>query len=98
MGDGALAGLRVLEAGPGVAIGYAGKLLADQGADVVRRIGHDPWRHWSAATPDQPLDGDGPLHSFLHAGKDDRDVPDAWADVVLADAAWAGAARDDATV
>jgi crotonobetainyl-CoA:carnitine CoA-transferase CaiB-like acyl-CoA transferase len=35
-GDGALAGLRVVECGDGVAAAYAGKLFADLGADVVK--------------------------------------------------------------
>ena len=57
----ALDGLRVLEASEGVAGAYAGKLLRDQGADVVkleRSDGGDPLRRWSAATPDTPIDGD----------------------------------------
>jgi len=36
VGDGALAGLRVVECGDGVAAAYAGKLLADLGADVIK--------------------------------------------------------------
>ena len=57
-----LTGVRVLEAGGGIAVGYAGKLLADQGAEVVRRVDDDP------VGP--------PLAGFLHAGKRDHAVDD----------------------
>ena len=33
---GPLAGLRVLEIGDFISVGYAGKLLADLGADVIK--------------------------------------------------------------
>jgi crotonobetainyl-CoA:carnitine CoA-transferase CaiB-like acyl-CoA transferase len=84
--------LRVAEIGEGVAIGYAAKLLVDQGARVVKveRPGGDPLRHWNAADPDGPPPDPGALFAFLAAGK--RSVTAtaasvervlAWADVVL---------------
>jgi crotonobetainyl-CoA:carnitine CoA-transferase CaiB-like acyl-CoA transferase len=92
----ALDGLRVLELSGGIAVAYAGKLLRDQGADVVKvePPDGDALRRWSAASPDTPLDGTGALFAFLHAGKasvtpsvQDRDNPlwwtERWADVVL---------------
>ena len=84
---GALDGVRVIEATEGIAGGYAGKLLADQGAQVVKveRPGGDPLRRWSAARPDEPVDGTGALFQFLTAGKQVVDRADpADADVLLA--------------
>src|SRR4029079_8035443 len=92
----ALAGLHVLEGSSGIATAYAGKLLRDQGAEVVKlepREGHT-LRHWSAASPDAPVAGTGALAAFLDAGKasvtvttqGERDVfwwGRHWADVVL---------------
>jgi crotonobetainyl-CoA:carnitine CoA-transferase CaiB-like acyl-CoA transferase len=101
----ALDGLRVLEPSSGVASAYAGKLLRDQGAEVVKLepASGDPLRRWSAATPDTSLDGTGALFAFLHAGKasvvvEDDGARDAswwsqcWADVVISERA----ARTDA--
>ena len=71
----ALDGLRVLELAEGIAGAYAGKLLRDQGAEVVkveRADGDDPLRRWSAATPDAPVDGTGALFAFLNGGKRER--------------------------
>ena len=85
----ALEGLRVLELAEGIAGAYAGKLLRDQGAAVVKVEGvdGDPLRRWSAATPDTPVDGTGALFAFLHGGKQSvTDVDDElvrWADVVI---------------
>ncbi len=92
----ALDGLRVLEASEGVAGAYAGKLLRDQGADVVkleRSEGGDPLRRWSAATPDTPTGQTGALFAFLNGGKASMtgtgatraDELMAWADVILGD-------------
>jgi crotonobetainyl-CoA:carnitine CoA-transferase CaiB-like acyl-CoA transferase len=96
----ALDGLRVLELQGGVACAYAGKLLRDQGAEVVKfePPDGDPLRRWSAASPDAPLDGTGALFAFLHAGKasvtpplhgerNARWWPEQWADVVLTERA-----------
>jgi crotonobetainyl-CoA:carnitine CoA-transferase CaiB-like acyl-CoA transferase len=94
----ALDGLRVLEASEGVAGAYAGKLLRDQGADVVkleRSEGGDPLRRWSAATPDTPTAQTGALFAFLNGGKASMtgtgatraDELMAWADVILGDGA-----------
>ena len=66
----ALEGLRVLEATDGIAGGYAGKLLRDQGAHVVKLDVDTRLQHWSAATPDVPVEGTGALGAFLDAGKD----------------------------
>ncbi|MDQ1432698.1 MAG: hypothetical protein QOF40_3300 [Actinomycetota bacterium] len=76
----ALHGVRVLEVAEGIAGAYAGKLLRDQGADVVkleRSDGGDPLRRWSAASPDRPLgrsgteptEETGALFAFLNGGK-----------------------------
>ena len=71
MGDGrALGDLRVIELSTGIAGGYATKLFADAGADVVKvePPGGDPLRRWSASgTP--PGDADGALFRFLAASK-----------------------------
>jgi crotonobetainyl-CoA:carnitine CoA-transferase CaiB-like acyl-CoA transferase len=92
----ALDGLRVLELSGGIACGYAGKLLRDQGAEVVKfePPDGDPLRWWSAASPDAPIDRTGALFAHLHAGKasvtpplqGDRNIrwwSEHWADVVL---------------
>jgi crotonobetainyl-CoA:carnitine CoA-transferase CaiB-like acyl-CoA transferase len=62
--------LKVVEAASGIAGGYAGKLFADAGADVVKveAPGGDPLRRWSATTGWR-ADGDGPLFRHLAAGK-----------------------------
>lgn len=71
MASPALAGLRVVDATEGIAGGYATKLLADLGADVtkVERVGGDPLRWWSAASPDEPLHETGALFAFLNEAK-----------------------------
>ena len=92
----ALDGLRVLEGSYGIATAYAGKLLRDQGAEVVKLepAAGNALRHWSAASPDTAADGTGALAAFLDAGKasvtvtthGERDVfwwGRHWADVVL---------------
>ena len=85
----ALDGLRVLELSGGIAGQYAGKLLRDQGADVVKFERADGLRRWSAATPDTPVDGAGALFAFLNGGKASVTVVDgqltAWADVIVTD-------------
>src|SRR5436190_23372516 len=91
----ALDGLRVLELSDSIAAAYAGKLLRDHGADVVkveRSDGGDPLRRWSAATPDAPTDGTGALFAFLHGGKTsvtggsfEHELP-KWADVIIGNA------------
>jgi crotonobetainyl-CoA:carnitine CoA-transferase CaiB-like acyl-CoA transferase len=65
-----LRALRVIDFSEGIAGGYATKLLADAGADVVKVecASGDPLRHWSATGAD--LDGeDGALFRFLHTSK-----------------------------
>ncbi|MPY94639.1 MAG: hypothetical protein GEV08_16730 [Acidimicrobiia bacterium] len=67
-----LAGLRVIELATGVAGGYAGKLLADFGADVVKLEppGGDPVRA-AGPFPDDVADPEqGALH--LHLGTNKR--------------------------
>lgn len=94
----ALDGLRVLEVAEGIAGAYAGKLLRDQGADVVkleRSDGGDPLRSWSAATPDAPLGRSGTepatetgaLFAFLNGGK--ASVTGMGATLPMELAAWA---------
>ena len=108
----ALDGLRVVELADGIAAAYAGKLLRDQGAHVVKVEGDGALRHWSAATPDAPVDGTGALFAFLHGGKAsvtevDADLP-RWADLVISEGAvtdasatrpaWSRSSRSAATV
>jgi crotonobetainyl-CoA:carnitine CoA-transferase CaiB-like acyl-CoA transferase len=88
-----LAGLRVLELAQGVAGPYAGKLLADYGADVIKH--EPPDGDVSRRLGPFPTDGDGqadPEQSalFLHLNTNKRsvtgDVVDdlaAWADIVI---------------
>jgi crotonobetainyl-CoA:carnitine CoA-transferase CaiB-like acyl-CoA transferase len=67
-----LAGLRVLECATGIAGPYAGKLLADAGADVVKiepTDGGDPLRRWTACGAVLPEDQDGVLFRFLNTSK-----------------------------
>ena len=62
--------LRVIEVGGGIAASYAGKLLADAGADVVmiEPSGGEPLRRWSASGAELG-DSDGPLFQFLNTSK-----------------------------
>ncbi|HUJ64045.1 MAG TPA: CoA transferase, partial [Acidimicrobiales bacterium] len=85
-------GVRVLDAGHGVASAYCTKLLTDQGADVVvlEPPGGDGLRLWSASSPDTPVPATAPLFRFLHGSKRSATVPEAdlagligWADVVV---------------
>ena len=84
---GPLAGIRVVELGGavaggepggvpgGVAVGYAGRLFADAGAEVwmVEPPGGDPLRRWRAAGPDRAGTDrggrDGALFRYLAGGK-----------------------------
>jgi len=67
----ALQGTAVVELGTGIAGGYATKLLADAGADVivVEPPGGDPLRRWCASGTALGAGADGPLFRFLAAGK-----------------------------
>ena len=58
-GGSALAGLRVLEIGGGYSAPFAGRLLADLGAEVIKieNASGDPTRRWGPR-----LHGDSPLH------------------------------------
>jgi len=85
-----LAGLRVIELGVGIAVPYAGRLLAMLGATVVKvePEGGDPAR--SCAVDDAPLTGISPLYLHLNAGKHNvapehapLDAALGWADMVL---------------
>ncbi|MDE0117975.1 MAG: CoA transferase [bacterium] len=62
--------LRAVEVGGGIAASYAGKLLADSGADVVKiePPGGEPLRRWSASGAELG-DKDGPLFQFLNTSK-----------------------------
>jgi crotonobetainyl-CoA:carnitine CoA-transferase CaiB-like acyl-CoA transferase len=64
-----LAHLRVVEFATGIAGGYAGKLFADAGAEVVKvePPGGDPLRSWSASEATDARAG--ALFRFLAAGK-----------------------------
>jgi len=80
-----LAGVRVIELATGVAGCYAGKLLADFGADVIKvePPGGDVVRHWGPFPGDDPvvaLPEQGALHLHLNTNKRsivaDLDRPD----------------------
>ena len=75
MSDGALHGLSVVEYGHGVAAAYAGKLLGDYGARVVKV--EDPRADPSRSLP--PLvPGDGSaLFAYLNTGKDSVSINQA---------------------
>lgn len=68
---GALAGMRVLEDGGGIAASYAGKLLADLGAEVVKveGPGGDEVRRKSPFAADEPGRERSGLHLFLDTNK-----------------------------
>ena len=67
-----LSGLRVLECGEGIAVGYAGKLLADFGAEVIKlerpRVG-DPVRRHGPFPGDVPGRECSGLFLYLHTNK-----------------------------
>lgn len=65
------AGLRVLELGTGIAVPYAGKLLVDAGADVIKAEAPagDPLRRYTASGRALEAGEDGALFRFLNAGK-----------------------------
>ena len=67
----ALEGLRVIEDGGGIAAGYAGKLLADLGADVIKIEPHegDETRRRGPFPGDRPHRERGGLHLFLDTNK-----------------------------
>ena len=70
---GALDGLRVIEVGGAISAGYATKLLADLGADVVKveTEGGDELRSYGPWAPDEAPDPTrgGALFRYLNAGK-----------------------------
>jgi crotonobetainyl-CoA:carnitine CoA-transferase CaiB-like acyl-CoA transferase len=65
-----LSALRVVDFSTGIPGGYAARLLADAGADVVKvePPGGDPWRAWSAGGADVDPEVGGALFQFLHHG------------------------------
>ena len=68
----ALEGLRVLEDGGGIAAAYAGKLLADLGADVIKvesPLGGDSVRRRRPFPADRPGRETSGLHLFLDTNK-----------------------------
>ena len=68
----ALEGFRVLEDGGGIAAAYAGKLLADLGADLIKiepPAGGDPIRRRGPFPADRPHRELGGLHLFLDTNK-----------------------------
>jgi len=66
-----LSSLRVLDLSQGIAGAYAGKLLCDAGAEVlkVEGPGGDPMRGLSASGRSLDAAGDGVLFRFLHTSK-----------------------------
>ncbi|MSQ26051.1 MAG: hypothetical protein EXR49_07290, partial [Dehalococcoidia bacterium] len=74
-----LTGVRVLEAGPWISACYAGKLLADLGADVVRvesPDGDDLARRFGPFPGDTPDRETGAVHLYYNANK--RSVTLRW--------------------
>ncbi|MEO8694152.1 MAG: CoA transferase [Acidimicrobiales bacterium] len=69
-GLGILSAFRVVDLSTGIAGGYASKLLADAGAEVVKieSAGGDPLRRWRIGG-DVPAGEDGALFRFLHTNK-----------------------------
>ena len=67
----ALDGMTVLEDGGGIAASYAGKLLADLGAEVIKveRPGGDEVRRKPPFAADQPAREQSGLHLFLDTNK-----------------------------
>jgi crotonobetainyl-CoA:carnitine CoA-transferase CaiB-like acyl-CoA transferase len=65
-----LSALRVVDFSTGIPGGYASRLLADAGADVVKvePSEGDPWRAWSAGGADVDPEVGGALFQFLHHG------------------------------
>jgi crotonobetainyl-CoA:carnitine CoA-transferase CaiB-like acyl-CoA transferase len=72
-GDGALAGLRVLDASDGVAGQFAGRILADLGAEVV--LAEPPGGSRVRGLPPQSPAGDSALFWHLNTGKTAVAVP-----------------------
>ena len=71
----ALEGLRVLEDGGGIAAAYAGKLLADLGADVIKvesPLGGDSVRRRRPFPADRPGRETSGLHLFLDTQQTQR--------------------------
>ncbi len=67
-----LGSVRVIDFSTGIAGAYAGKLLADAGADVIKvePPGGDPMRRWSATRGELPEgEDDSALFRFLHGSK-----------------------------
>lgn len=66
-----LHGYTVVDLSSGIAGGYATKILADGGADVIKVEAPegDPLRGWSASGAAIPEGGDGALFRFLAGGK-----------------------------
>lgn len=72
--DSLLKNLTVIELGAGISTAYAGRLLADLGARVVKleSPGGDPLRAHGPFPGDQPDPNNSGLDIFLNAGKDRR--------------------------
>jgi len=66
-----LEGIRVVELATGIAGPYAGRLLADYGAEVVKiePPGGDPNRRMGMCVGDEPGLEDGPVHLHLNTNK-----------------------------
>lgn len=86
----ALANLRVLELGVGIAAPYAARLLGMLGATVVKLEGPTPDPARAYPVDDRPLNGISPLFLYLNAGKRNvRNTPErltaalGWADLVI---------------
>lgn len=71
MARGALAGLRVIECGGMAAAAYAGKLLADMGAEVIKveEPQGDPARHWGSLPQECDDLEKSPLFLYLNQNK-----------------------------
>jgi len=79
----ALGDLRVVECGTGIDLGFAGKLLADAGAEVIKlepTEGGDASRRLGPFPGDQPNPEQSALFHYLHAGKQSVVLAQAGAD------------------
>lgn len=77
MGSGPLSGVRVVELGQIAAGPYAGSLLADLGADVVkveRPVGGDGMRQWPPLSRGDQLDSDLFSENFASVNRNKRSV------------------------
>jgi crotonobetainyl-CoA:carnitine CoA-transferase CaiB-like acyl-CoA transferase len=89
-----LTGYTVVDLSSGIAGGYATRILADGGAEIIKVEAPegDPLRHWSASGAAIPPGSDGALFGFLAGGKRSAVIdPQQAADLDLLDRLMAAA-------